>query len=1160
MISAALGIVFARFLFVFYNPCKDMFSCIGGRKQDIEDLSGNLRDLLTQIMTIQSRMKNLIDPALDSSGSKEKTDEYKLLETNIELFKQDFTIITQKCRKLNVNIPSSAGGAADLDDIETVKKLLKELHKIKPKIRTRKFSDVAKLSRDVVKLKDRVSKIVEGINKDNMIMEMRREEIQLDGANIHIPIQSEYVKRIENYLHDPTSKFIGLVGPVGVGKSIVLGKLKNRLLDGTILFDGEQIEHVVHIVLPKEINDNALIIEKIQDGVMEQLDPGQGKPSNTSRISRVGELLRNKRYVVLIDQVFVAVDLREVGFPEKNKYGKVVFASRNKKVTNQMSDRRVEIGTLLADEALEFFRNVYGEIEHKRKHIANSIIKSCGGLPLVIKLVAEHLKEPGSSWEDTNRVLQEDTKNLDLLGLQGVGRVYMLEYNKLLDKEEDNRKKCALYGALFPSDNSIHKDYLIECWIAEGFIKIENTKKQLDARERGAAVLNYLTNKYLLQWCSDKHVKMPLYGRQVALKQGYPGEKSGLVLAPPHSSDGLTEEMWKNATRISAISSNLKLPTKPRSNKMCTLLLQRKPDLVTIGDSFFTHMGALRVLDFYETRIERLPKSIGALRNLVSLYLNGCSRLKKLPEEIKCLVKLELLDIRGTSIPRLPKEIGNMPSLKCLRVSFDQIKCDCDSERHNTDAMIPIEIIDGLKQLEEFTIETGCCDKGWIDTASRVCGGELANLEQLTTLGFHFATVSSFNKTFTTRKTRENATLRCFRKSKQELREDESVHRKINEFRSFKISIGFSNPEHPHGSDISGTEKQLRLHREDSSSSDNDLTLVKQVLKQAEAFELVGRAGVQTLNDFGFENTEFLEVLIVECCNGLERIGEETTTTVFQSLKKLHLYNLDSLKCIWEGPISPESFPNLEILTICGCPELTKITNHDLTKALSSLKHVKVKNCAKLVEIFSEEPEQVQCREIVSEGQVDALHKLETIELVNLPELQSICATTSIINLVSLRKVTIRSCNKLRKLSSILTSAKEKIEAIKCEASWWDALELSEEEKQHFRPRCEFIAMEGKPSSINASPEGERSCVERPVNREGPDVINGGNTPKDDVMPSNGVSTQLSTSNTNDPAKTEMQLPLSEERLPKVDLSISTHSKNFCHQLPRGGREKVSAG
>ncbi|XP_034570087.1 disease resistance protein Pik-1-like [Setaria viridis] len=83
----------------------------------------------------------------------------------------------------------------------------------------------------------------------------------------------------------------------------------------------------------------------------------------------------------------------------------------------------------------------------------------------------------------------------------------------------------------------------------------------------------------------------------------------------------------------------------------------------------------LKHLGIFEChQITELPREIGRLQNLESLYVAG-TRISKLPTETKNLERLETLDVSWTPVLReLPKEIGKLQHLRTLDIRGTKVR------------------------------------------------------------------------------------------------------------------------------------------------------------------------------------------------------------------------------------------------------------------------------------------------------------------------------------------------------------------------------------------------------------------------------------------------------------------------------------------------------
>ena len=80
----------------------------------------------------------------------------------------------------------------------------------------------------------------------------------------------------------------------------------------------------------------------------------------------------------------------------------------------------------------------------------------------------------------------------------------------------------------------------------------------------------------------------------------------------------------------------------------------------------FVNLKSLEELDLTNNRLKNLPKQFGKLQTLISLKL-GHNQISELPDDICDLTNLEYLDLRDNiSLRKLPENIGNLTKLNSL--------------------------------------------------------------------------------------------------------------------------------------------------------------------------------------------------------------------------------------------------------------------------------------------------------------------------------------------------------------------------------------------------------------------------------------------------------------------------------------------------------------
>ncbi|XP_057778279.1 uncharacterized protein LOC130997018 [Salvia miltiorrhiza] len=1007
---------------------KGLVRYIKGEREHGKKLERRISQLIPNLEFLLSE-KNRIDQ------STEKTDFYQVMTEEIAVINNDCIELLSKYTKLTKNELSPTTSSLSIE----------MLNDVKSNAQTFKFRKLAKLSRDVAKLNKRASDAAVKLRPEHMIQKKARPNREkLDEDANALPVFDKYVDEIMEYLFDDEAyNFVGIHGREGAGKTTVLRKLYNRLLEESLSGDEEglKLDHIIRIDYPpvSETEEDKNIVEILQQEIMEQLEiPHEGSKSIVRNANTISTFLCDKKYVLLMDHVSKSIDLEHLGVEQNHKDKKVVVCSSEKQVLRKMTEHNVEIRRLDKSEGMELIQNICGKLYDRKSDIAKRIIECCEGILLLIHLVAVELedKKDDDSWNYMLRSLQSRPKSPELISLGPYAKVYEIKYEGLTA----DAKKCLLYSALFPLQHKISTDYLVECWIAEGFIAEEADQKVTASRERGQVILDKLTDDYLLQWHSGKKcvVMQPSF-RRVALELDYPGEERCANWVP--SKDRKPDEaVWATVRRMSLIGCKMELPKCPKCPNMYTLLLQSlKQEAERLPESFFAHMESLKVLDLNQMEITTLPGSIGKLVNLKSLYLNGCLGIVALPPEADRLVKLEFLDISGTSISTLPEVIGCMVNMRCLRASLSA------KGGKQLEVIIPPGIISNLRNLEELSIVTDFDFQGdnGIAVAERLAK-ELADLEHLNTLCFNFPNVSSLETFVTNSKALKN----------------KNTFWETQTFRSFQIFVGrHETPRRCQEPELSGmlAERWLRYSTNEEFSQS-----CEELLKQVSALEIIGHDGLKSFTGSPFD-LDPVKVCVVERCNRLENIVDgyitcENPESLLPNLEKLYLYDLEMLKCIWDGPVPRKSLVNLTSITVDGCPELTKILDHGLAQSLEKLEYLKVENCGQISKIIEGSGE-------ISED-VELLKRLKRIEVSNLPELECICENTSSISWKSLKSIIVKRCSKLRDLSLAYTNAR-KLPSIHCEESWWNTL-ISDDQLKLIR--VYFI----KDESIEAGAQSRR--------------------------------------------------------------------------------------
>uniref|UniRef100_A0A2N9FJ66 Uncharacterized protein n=1 Tax=Fagus sylvatica TaxID=28930 RepID=A0A2N9FJ66_FAGSY len=778
------------------------------------------------------------------------------------------------------------------------------------------------------------------------------------------------VEDILGHLRDKNVKRIGLWGMAGVGKTTIMQNLNNN----------ENIAKMFDIVIWVTVS-KVCNLEKLQHAIADRLKLNMEGITDRNEIAeQICRELKGKKCLLLLDDVRkdLDLDLSLIGMDDNERDIKVVLTTRHRHVCYDMeTDEPINVQPLSEDDAWEMFKVKVGKnVNHQDiEPIAKLVAKECACLPLLIDKVAKIFRRKGKSpqlWDDGLSSLQR-WPHIEFQGIDELIKYLEFCYE---DIDDEVKKDCFLYSAIYPEDNEIYIDYLLECWRAEGFILDANEFRV--ARNKGHSILKELINMSLLEW-SEKmnHVRMNKVLRNMALNISSRSCNFKILVKPL---EGLREAPndveWQQANRISLIDNKLcTLPEKPDCNNLSTLLLQINPDLRVIPKSFFGCMQNLRVLDLHGTGITSLPSSMSCLNCLRALYLNYCTYLK----ELCCLEglgHLEVLDIRDTRFKHFPIQIGYLIQLKCLRMSLSNFGIE-----HSSNVEFCRNVFSRLQLLEELRIDLDPNNQSWEATVKAI-SEEVATLTNLTSLSICFPTVDCLRSYISASSLWKNSHF------------------------TFQFSVGYHGSTHYQILDCFKYQIKKCLKLANGEGVD---PIISDVLLETDAFELIGHTGASRLSDFGIERIKNIRGCLIKGCNEIETIvdGNGITRSVLECLEKMLINNVPKLESIWEGPVHYGSLSRLTTLTLCNCLKLKKIFSSGMIQQLSELQQLTVEECPEIEEIITESE---------NNGLVpDALPRLKMLVLSNLPKVKSIWIDDSL-NWPSLKRITIFKCEMLTRL------------------------------------------------------------------------------------------------------------------------------------------------
>uniref|UniRef100_A0A6N2K8R6 AAA+ ATPase domain-containing protein n=1 Tax=Salix viminalis TaxID=40686 RepID=A0A6N2K8R6_SALVM len=512
----------------------------------------------------------------------------------------------------------------------------------------------------------------------------------------------EAFEQIMKALKDDNVNMIGLYGMGGVGKTTLVKEVGRRAIE-TQLFDE---------VLLATVSQNPNVTD-IQDRIADRLRLQFDVKTKEGRADLLWQRLKKeKKLLVILDDVWKVVNLKEIGIPvgDDHRGCKVLLTTRRRGICSDMEcQQKVHLNILSENEAWDLFKiNArLRDEDFNLNTVAKKVARECQRLPLALVTVGKALRDKSVvEWEVASKELKNsESQHMELNGEEKNAYACLkLSYDYL---KHEKTKLCFLLCCLFPEDYYIPIEDLTR--YAVGY----------DARKQVYVAIKTLKDCCMLLALKLKRVKMHDLVRDVAIQIASSKEHGFMVKAGVGLKEWpMSTKSFEVCTTISLMGNKLtELPEGLVYPQLKVLLLELDDDL-NVPERFFEGMKEIEVLSLKGGCLSL--QSLQFSMNLQSLLLIHC---KCNLIGLSTLERLEILCFIGcSSLEELPDEIGELKELQLLDVT------SCYSLRR-----IPVNLIGRLKKLEELLIG-GRSFEGWGVVVGDSTGGMNASLLELNSL------------------------------------------------------------------------------------------------------------------------------------------------------------------------------------------------------------------------------------------------------------------------------------------------------------------------------------------------------------------------------------------------------------------------------------------
>ncbi|XP_050211462.1 putative disease resistance protein RGA1 [Mercurialis annua] len=536
------------------------------------------------------------------------------------------------------------------------------------------FTYARKMAYKIKKMKSKLDAIA--ANKNFHLNECRREESYVSSVEreSHSSLPEVVIGRVDDKNaiiqsllhsndHNKNVRTISIVGLGGVGKTLL----------AQLVWNDETVKSHFELKLWVHVSDNfdvKLIVEKMLECVLgdKPKDLGMNNMKNL-----LHERINGKRYLIVFDDVWNEslekwIRLRDL-LVGGARGSRMIVTTRLRHAAEIVGSELVhELQGLSDNESWSLFKKMcFGQedvvsLEHEK--VGKEIVAKCVGVPLAIRALGGLLRS--KSLSDWLIIKDKELSKINGIDTSGILAILKLSYDHL----PSHLKHCFAYCRLFPKGDKIYAPYLLNLWMAQGYIKLTDSKEYYE--NVGNEYFKELMWRSFFQEVTEDSFGDIEFCRMHDLMYDLAvlvagDETCRLNLNQVLASKGGCRHMWADLEESSFKQVLQTLSTVRKLRSFITINTEEAKEGTL--HAMFSKLKCVRALVVTSLEINRIPHSIGEMRHLRYLDLSSNKKIEILPDSITKLHNLQVLNLeKCRKLKQLPADFQQLINLRHLQL------------------------------------------------------------------------------------------------------------------------------------------------------------------------------------------------------------------------------------------------------------------------------------------------------------------------------------------------------------------------------------------------------------------------------------------------------------------------------------------------------------